>query len=260
MEKVWMIASGKGGTGKTTLAASLGVAFAKQGKKVCVVDACAGLKGIDLLLGMENRVVYDAFDVARQDCTLEQALIAHETYPNLFLLSTSQIETADSMKPRQFEHIIKKLTKRFDIVLIDCPSGTEEGVMCAAEAADACILTITPDDAALRSAEKLSAMLFEKSKMQMYLAVNGVNEKMISEGLMMQPQQFSMVLDAPLLGELPAGEGVYRATLQHKTPLETGEKHYTSQVLLMISRMQDEDAAFKTYRVRRRKWFHHAEG
>lgn len=260
MGKVWMIASGKGGTGKTTLTASVAVAMAKCANKVCVVDASVGLKGIDLLLGMENRVVFDAFDVMEDTCTLEAALVSHEAYPNLCLLSTSQTENAQALKARQFEHIIKKLKKRFDAVLIDCPPGADGLILDIAQSADACVLTVTPDDAALRTAEKLSAMLFEHCRMEMNLAVNGVNEKLIHDGMMMEPGILAATLDAPLIGELPVSDGVYRALLQHKTPLETGEKPYAAAVVQLAARMQGEDVPCRTYRVRRKKWFQHAEG
>ena len=260
MGKVWMIASGKGGTGKTMLTASLAIALSKRDCKVCVVDASVGLKGLDLLLGMENRVVFDLFDVMEDTCTLDAALVAHEAYPDLYLLSTSQAENAENLKARSFEHIVKKLKKRFDVVLIDCASGADKLITDIAQSAESCILAVTPDDAALRAAEKVAAMLFEACQMEMYLAVNGVNEKLIHDALMMEPSVMSMTLDAPLIGELPASEGVYRALLQRKTPLETGEKAYTTAVMHMAARMMGEDIPCKTYRVRRRKWFQHAEG
>lgn len=261
MSKVWMIASGKGGTGKTTLTASLAVVMAKLGKKVGVVDLSVGLKGADLLLGMENRVVFDMFDVLDDTCTIENAMVAHENYSDLQLLSTSQTEPENPLKARRLESLVKKLRKRFDVVLLDCPSGVGENVLEAARAADACILTVTPDDAAIRAAERMSSLIFEKVHTEMHLAVNGVQEKLIYEGLMMQPEQLAMVLDAPLIGEIPHSESAYRALLMHKTPVETDDKGYTAAVTAMAKRMLDEDAdvPFKTYRVRRRKWFHHAE-
>jgi len=260
MGKAWMIASGKGGTGKTTLTASLAIVLAKRACKVCVVDASIGLKGADLLLGMENRVVYDMFDVMEEICTLDAALIAHAEYPELQLLSTSQTESADSFKARRFEHIIKKLKKRFDVVMIDCPAGADALHVDIAQAVDCCILAITPDDAAIRAAEKLSSILFEKSRTEMYLAVNAVDEKLIHDGTMLEPAQISVMIDAPLLGEIPFSIQVYCALLQHKTPLEAGEKIYSAAVTQMAARMQSEDVPFKTYRVRRKKWFQHAEG
>ena len=260
MSKVWMLASGKGGTGKTTLAACLGIALGRMGQKVCVVDASTGLRGADLPLGLENRVVFDALDVTGDVCSLDEALVRHETIENLWLLSASQAAEADELTEKLMERLVKRLRKKFDVVLIDCPGGVERNVTDFAEIVDACILTVMPDDASIRAAERLNSLLFEKGCKEMYLAVNFVNEKWVHDGLTPPPEQLALVLDAPLLGDLPYSERVYRALLQHKTPLETNEKDFSAAISQMASRMLGRDVPFKTYRIRSRKWFRRVEG
>lgn len=260
MGKVWALASGKGGTGKSTLAACLGIALGRAGKKACVVDASTGLRGTDLLLGLENRVVFDMMDVADGTCTLEEAIVQHENVATLHLLSASQSAKAEEMTCKRIEKLLKKLQKQFDVVLVDCPGGVESCVTDFVCACDACVLLVTPDDAAVRAVERLNTLLFEKGCKEVYLAVNFLREKWIQDGIMLQPAQVSNIIDAPLLGELPYSERVYQAFLQHKTPFEAGEKGFTDAIERMASRLLGQDVPFKTYRIRSKKWFRRVEG
>lgn len=260
MGKVWMIASGKGGVGKSTISAALAISLARHRRRVCVIDADVGLKGIDLMLGMENRTVFDLFDVSLGDAKLNDALVCHHDYPQLFLLSTSQTEKPDAMTKEQLEKVLKSLRRQFDFVLIDCPAGIGSVVTSAGALADSCILVVTPDDMSIRDAERASSVLFENKQLEMHLAVNRVDEKLIYDALTMQPRQISDALGVPLIGEVPANALVYRALLSHQSAAETGDKQLTKAIECMALRMEGGDAPFKTYRVRRRKWFHRARG
>ena len=126
--KAWLIASGKGGVGKSMATAGLAVALSRQGKKVVVVDADIGLRDQDAILGLENRIVYDILDVINKGCTLDQALVKHSLYEKLSLLPASQFARVKNMDPKGFRKVISQLKSRCDFILIDCPAGVERGL------------------------------------------------------------------------------------------------------------------------------------
>ena len=260
MGKVWMIASGKGGVGKSTVSAALAVALARHHRRVCVLDADVGLRSIDLMLGMENRAVFDLFDVAKGESALKDALVCHAEYPQLFLLSTSQAEKPDAMSREQLNMVLKSLKRQFDFVLIDCPAGIGSVVEDAGALSDSCLIVVTPDDMSIRDAERAASVLFENRNLQMHLVVNRVQPKLVADGLTMQPSQIADVLDIPLIGEIPACEQVYRALLDHKSASETKDKPLTKSFERLALRVEGGDAPFETYKVRRKKWFHRVKG
>ncbi len=260
MGKVWMIASGKGGVGKSTVSAALAIALARHHRRVCVIDADVGLRSIDLMLGMENRTVFDLFDVSSGDSKLQDALVCHADYPQLYLLSTSQAEMPDAMKKEHLEKVLKSLKRQFDFVLIDCPAGIGSIVTDAGQLADNCILVVTPDDMSMRDAERASSVLFENRQLQMHLVVNRVDKELIADSLTMQPSQIADYLGVPLIGEVPNSDRVYRALLEHKSASETGDKRLTKAIERLALRVEGGQAPFETYRVRRKKWFHRAKG
>jgi len=254
MGKVWMVASGKGGTGKTTLTASVGVALAKQGHCVCIMDMDVGLRSIDLLLGVENNTVFDFFDLASGDCKLTEALVAHRLYPQLQLISTSQTERAEAFKKEKLGKVLKALRKQFDFVLIDCPSGIGQMIKDIGALADDCILLTTADDLSMRAVERTASVLMEQKELYLHLAVNRVDRELIKGNLTMQPRQIADFLGIPLIGEIPQNESIYRALLEHKSAFETSDKKLTAAIESIALRIEGNDAEFETYRVRRMKW------
>ena len=217
-----MIASGKGGVGKSVIAASLGVALAKRQLPVAVVDTDIGLRSQDLLLGLQNKVVYDLVDVAHKDCKLRYALIAHSRYPALSLLPASQLGQSDDLSAERLEKIVLKLKKRFAYVLLDAPAGLETGVRNDMAAADHTLLVTTPDDVAIRDAERMLGLLERAGKPRPLLIVNRVDPLMVRDGDMYAPQTVAATLDVPLLGYVPDDEGVRRAMGRHESLMETG--------------------------------------
>lgn len=260
MGKIWMTASGKGGVGKSTITAALAVALARHQRRVCVIDTDVGLRGIDLMLGMHDRAVFDLFDVMGGDCKLADALVAHVDHPGLMLLSTSQAELPDAMQRDAFAKVLKVLKRQFDYVLIDCPAGIGSIVTDAGKLSDACVLVVTPDDLSIRDAERTSAVLRENEDLEIYLAVNRVDRKLISDEMIMQPKQISDYIGLPLIGEIPLNEQVYRALLCHKTASETPDRKLTKAIERMALRMEGGEAPFQTYRIRRKTWFHRVKG
>ncbi len=217
MSQSWLILSGKGGVGKTMLTASLGIALARKGLKCCCVDADIGLRDLDLLLGMENSVVYDVLDVARKDCKLKYALLQHHQLEDLSLLPASQSGSSKDLDGETYLKIVGKLKKRAGYVLTDAPAGVERGVKNLLPASDYSILVTTPDDVSIRNAERVLALLEDKRKPRPMLVVNRVSPALVSSGDMYSPQTVANVLDVPLLGYVPEDAAVLSALNKHES-------------------------------------------
>lgn len=220
MGKAWLIASGKGGVGKSMVAAGLAVALSRKGKRVVVLDADIGLRDQDVILGLENRIVYDVLDVIGKGCTLDQALVAHTAYSRLYLLPASQFARVKNVDQKGLRKVISQLKKRFDVVLIDCPAGVERGLRMLADSASEVILVTTPDDVCIRDVEKTAAVLAEKQAPRPWLIVNRLIPELIEAGEMYTAQVVAQTLDLSLLGEIPQDEMIYRALLRHMSPME----------------------------------------
>jgi septum site-determining protein MinD len=153
MGEVIVITSGKGGVGKTTTTANLGTGFALLGKKVVLIDADIGLRNLDVVMGLENRIVYDLVDVTEGNCRLKQALIRDKRYETLYLLPAAQTRDKSAVSPDQMQKLCKDLAQDFDYVLIDCPAGIEQGFKNAIAGADSAVIVTTPEVSAVRDAE-----------------------------------------------------------------------------------------------------------
>ena len=220
MSQSWMIASGKGGVGKSMIAAALGVALARRKLMCCCVDADIGLRNLDMLMGMQNKVVYDVLDVARGDCKLKYALIRHAQYDTLSLLPAAQLGTTGEMDAEDMTRIVKKLKKRVAYVLLDAPAGVERGFTNLISASDHTLLVTTPDDIAIRDAERVIALLNQHGKPRPMLVVNRVIPDMVSKGEMYSPQTVANVLDVPLLGYIPEDRAILSAVNRHQSFME----------------------------------------
>ena len=217
-----IIASGKGGVGKTTVCAALAQADARAGRSVCVIDTDIGLRDTDLVLGLENQVVYDLLDVCAQGCDLRAALIQHPDFPGLWLLGAAQFARQKALEQKPFRKVLRQLKQRFDEVWIDCPAGIERGlrnVLCPE--VDEVILLCTPDDVCIRDAERVIALLEEKKLPRPSLLVNRLDADLIRLGEMYSAQTVAQTLDLPLAGEIPDDQTVYRALLRRLPLVET---------------------------------------
>ena len=221
MSQSWMIASGKGGVGKSMLAAAIGVALAKRKLQCCCVDADIGLRNLDMLFGMQNKVIYDVLDVARKDCKLKYALIRHAQYETLSLLPAAQLGRVGDLDAEDMERIVAKLKKRAAYVLLDAPAGVERGFRNLVPASDHTMLVVTPDDVAIRDAERVISILQDAGKPRPMLVVNRVIPDMVSKGEMYSPQTVANVLDVPLLGFIPEDRAVLAALGRHESFMDT---------------------------------------
>lgn len=216
----WMIASGKGGVGKSTIAAALGLELARKGFRVCIVDADIGLRDQDAILGLENRIVYDLVDVANKECRLPQALVSPAEQPKLSLLPAAQFARAKELEPKAFRRILTQLKDTHDHVLIDCPAGIERslrGLM--SECIDETIVICTPDDVCIRNADRVCSLMEQKQLPRPQLIVNRLMPELIRAGEMYTAQVVAQTLDLSLLGEVPEESMFYRALLAHTSPM-----------------------------------------
>lgn len=212
MSRIIVITSGKGGVGKTTCTANLGMALAQRGHKVAVVDADFGLRNLDLLLGLENRIVYTALEVLAGECRLEQALVKDKRQPKLALLPAAQNRTKDAVNPDQMKQLVNSLTATYEYVLVDSPAGIEMGFQNATAAAKEAIIVTTPEIAAVRDADRVIGLLEANDIKKVHLIVNRLRPAMVQEDMMMSVKDVQEILAVPLLGVIPDDERVIVST------------------------------------------------
>lgn len=223
MARIIVITSGKGGVGKTTVTANLGTALAKLGCKVALVDADFGLRNLDLLLGLEQRVVYTALDVLAGECTLDKALVKDKRQDGLVLLPAAQNRTKESITPEQMQDLTDKLSSAYDYVLIDCPAGIEMGFRNAIAPAQEAIIVTTPEMAAVRDADRVVGLLENEAIKSIRLIVNRVRPEMIQLNQMISVEDILDLLVVPLLGIVPDDKRIIISTNQGE-PLVLEEK------------------------------------
>ncbi|EFM09305.1 septum site-determining protein MinD [Paenibacillus curdlanolyticus YK9] len=205
-----VVTSGKGGVGKTTTSANLGTALALLGKKVCMVDTDIGLRNLDVVMGLENRIVYDLVDVAEGRCRLQQALVKDKRFEELYMLPAAQTKDKHDVSPEQVRDMILELKKDFDFVIIDCPAGIEQGFRNAIAGADRAIVVTTPENAAVRDADRVIGLL-EQSQVASKLVINRIRPSMLKTGDMLDIDEVCQVLAIDLLGIVPDDEKVIKS-------------------------------------------------
>ena len=215
MSQAWTVLSGKGGVGKSTVSAALGMALARRQLPCCLVDADLGLRSLDMLMNLHSRVVYDVLDVARRDCKLKYALIRHTEDGALWLLPAAQEGQPGDAGHGEMERIVKKLKKRMAYVLLDAPAGLGPGVSALLPASDHALVVTTPDDVAMRDAERAIALTEAAGLPRPMLVVNRVRPDMVARGEMYSPQAVASALDVPLLGYVPEDRAVLALSLIH---------------------------------------------
>ncbi|MGK7903522.1 MAG: septum site-determining protein MinD [Hormoscilla sp.] len=213
MTRIIVITSGKGGVGKTTCTANLGMALAQRGRQVVLVDADFGLRNLDLLLGLENRIVYTAVEVIAGECRLEQALVRDKRESRLTLLPAAQNRTKDAINSEQMAQMIDKLAANgYDYIMIDCPAGIETGFNNAIAAAQEAIIVTTPEIAAVRDADRVVGLLEASNIKKINLIVNRLKPAMVEANDMMSVQDVQEILAIPLMGVIPDDECVIVST------------------------------------------------
>jgi septum site-determining protein MinD len=206
--RILTITSGKGGVGKTTTTANLGSALAMQGKKVAVLDGDIGLRNLDAVLGLENRIVYDLVDVVEGQCRLRQALIKDKRVPELYLLPAAQTRDKNAVSSVQMQQLCQQLRQEFDFVLIDSPAGIEQGFRNAIVGADEIIIVANPEMASVRDADRIIGLVEAAGKPEPRLILNRLRPEMVKRGDMMDVADVLEVLGIDLLGIVPEDENI----------------------------------------------------
>ena len=214
MGEVIVITSGKGGVGKTTTTANLGAGLSKLDQKVVVIDTDLGLRNLDVVMGLENLIVYNLVDVIEGTCRLKQALIRDKRYENLYLLPSAQTKDKTAISPGQMKKLTAELRDEFDYILLDCPAGIEQGFMNAFAGADRAIIVTTPEVSAIRDADRIIGLLESNKLKKMDLIINRIRIDMVKRGDMMTVDDVTEILSVPLIGALPDDEQVVIGTNQ----------------------------------------------
>ena len=237
-----LICSGKGGVGKTTLTANLGIALANSGAKTAVLDADFGLRNLDLLLGLENRIVYTAQDVLDNNCRLDQALVRHKQEPNLALLPAGDPRMLDWMKPDDMKKISDLLAEKFDYVLVDCPAGVEDGFKNALAACKEAIVVTNPELSAVRDADRVIGILNTCNINPIQLVINRIRPNMMANQEMLSINDVTSILSLPLLGVVLEDEQVIISTNRGEPLTLSAKKSPATKCYLNISeRLKGED-------------------
>lgn len=214
MSEVIVVTSGKGGVGKTTTSANVGTGLAAMGKKVVLIDTDIGLRNLDVVMGLENRIIYNLVDVVEGNCRVKQALIKDKRYSSLYLLPSAQTRDKTAVNESQMIKLIDHLKEQFDYIILDCPAGIEQGFKNAIAGADHALVVTTPEVSAIRDADRIVGLLEAHEFSQIELVINRMRFDMVKRGDMMTPEDVVDILSIPLIGIVPDDENVVIATNQ----------------------------------------------
>ena len=232
MSEVIVVTSGKGGVGKTTTTANVGTGLAMLNKKVVLIDTDIGLRNLDVVMGLENRIVYNLVDVVKGNCRAKQAMIKDKRYPNLFLLPCAQAGDKNSVSPEEMKKLTDELRDEFDYIILDCPAGIEQGFKNAIAGADRAIVVTMPEVSAIRDADRIIGLLEANEKKRADLVVNRIRMDMVKKGEMMSIDDVVDILSINLIGAVPDDEHIVVAT-NNGEPL-VGDESLAGQAYMNI--------------------------
>ena len=244
MQNIIVVTSGKGGVGKTTTVANLGAGLAREGKKVVLIDTDIGLRNLDVVLGLENRIVYDLVDVVEGTCRLKQALIRDKRYEGLYLLPAAQTRDKMAVNPEQMKKLIGELEKECDYILIDCPAGIEQGFKNAVAGAKSAIIVTVPEVSAVRDADRIIGLLSAAGIDDCQLLVNRLRADLVKKGDMLALDDTLDILGIDLIGVVPEDERIIRSTNMGE-PIVANDKAPAGRAYRNVTkRILGEDVSF----------------
>ncbi len=213
MGEAIVITSGKGGVGKTTTTANIGTALALMEKKVCLIDTDIGLRNLDVVMGLENRIIYDIIDVIEGRCRLNQALIRDKRFDTLTLLPAAQTNDKSAISVNGMKEIIAELKQEYDYIIIDCPAGIEQGFQNAIAGADRAIVVTNPEKSSVRDADRIIGLLEQQDMTEApRLVINRIRSNMIKSGDMLDIDDIVQLLSIDLIGIVVDDEEVIKAS------------------------------------------------
>lgn len=214
MGEAIVITSGKGGVGKTTTTANVGTSLALMEKKVCLIDTDIGLRNLDVVMGLENRIIYDIVDVIQERCKLKQALIKDKRFDDLVLLPAAQTSDKSAVTTEGMKKIIAELKQDYDYIIIDCPAGIEQGFQNAVAGADKAIVVTTPEKASVRDADRIIGLLEKEEMDPPSLVINRIRSHMMKNGDMLDVDDVIQILSVDLIGIVIDDDEVIKASNQ----------------------------------------------
>ena len=235
MGEVIVITSGKGGVGKTTTTANLGSALAMRGKKVVLLDTDIGLRNLDVVMGLENRIVYDIVDVIEGKCKLRQALIKDKRFTDLFLLPAAQTRDKDAINEDEMIRLTQRLKEEFDYIIVDCPAGIEQGFKNAISGADRAIVVTNAEISAIRDADRIIGLLEASNIRNPELIINRIRPDMVKRGEMMDVEDILDLLSIDLIGVVPEDENIITQTNKGE-PAVANKKAASGKAYIEIAR------------------------
>ena len=244
MGEVIVITSGKGGVGKTTSTANIGTGLALKGKKVALLDTDIGLRNLDVVMGLENRIVYDLVDVVEGTCKIKQALIKDKRYEGLYLLPAAQTKDKNAVKPEQMKKLCKELKKDFDYIIVDCPAGIEQGFKNAISGADKAIVVTTPEVSAVRDADRIIGLLEANEIREPRLLLNRVRDDMVKRGDMMSTEDVLEILAIDLIGVVPDDQSIIVATNRGEPAVTDNKSNAGHAYRNIVRRIMGEEVPF----------------
>jgi len=242
--KVLTITSGKGGVGKSTSSANLALGLALSGKKVVTIDLDIGLRNLDMILGLENRIVYDVVNVVEKACKINQALIKDKRTENLFLIAAAQTRDKSAVTSEQIIDLTNELKKDFDYVILDSPAGIESGFRNAMLPADEIIIVTTPEISAVRDADRVIGILESNDKTQVSLIINRINPTLVKKGDMMSKDDVLQVLSIPLIGVVPEDNNIVSYTNIGEPSILHKDSNSGAAYKNIVKRILGEDVPF----------------
>lgn len=244
MGEVLVVTSGKGGVGKTTTTANIGTGFSLKGKSVVLVDADIGLRNLDVVMGLENRIVYDLVDVVDGVCRLKQALIKDKRYQNLYLLPAAQTKDKNAVNPEQMQKLCSDLAEEFDYVVVDCPAGIEQGFKNAIAGANRAIVVTTPEVSAVRDADRIIGLLEANGLKNPQLVINRLKIDMVKRGDMMNIDDIIDILAIDLIGVVPDDENIVVSTNRGEPAITNDDSLAGQAYRNIVRRVMGEDVPF----------------
>ncbi|MGD6816710.1 septum site-determining protein MinD [Metabacillus sp. 84] len=213
MGEAIVVTSGKGGVGKTTTSANLGTSLAILGKKVCLIDTDIGLRNLDVVMGLENRIIYDLVDVVEERCKIHQALVKDKRFDDLlYLLPAAQTSDKSAVSPEQMKKLVDELKQDYDYIVIDCPAGIEQGFKNAVAGADKAIVVTTPEVSAVRDADRIIGLLEKEDIEPPKLVINRIRNHLVQNGDMLDVDEIVAHLSIDLLGIVADDDQVIKAS------------------------------------------------